>query len=420
MDSNTKIYDLIVIGGGASGMMAAVTASENGAKVLILEKNKRLGEKLRITGGGRCNITNTEENLRVYLKNYGKAEQFLYSAFTEFNAFDTINYFNDLKLPTKVEAKNRAFPQSELAADVVHVLINKLHRNGVEMITGANVTKILKQNNTIEHVECGTTKYRAINYILATGGKSRPETGSTGDGFVWLEQLGHEVNNPTPNITPIALKDRWVSKVSGVTAKNATITFFVNNSAKFKLKGDILFTHFGISGPLILNNAYRVADLLTTGEVTAKIDLLPDVDQKTLDLNIITELNNQGIKQLKNVISSFTPFGLTPIIKELLKNEVNIDMKASEVNRQNRKLILESIKSVNITIDKLMGFEKAVVANGGLSLKDIDTRTMRSNIISNLFITGDLLDINRPSGGFSLQLCWTTGYIAGRNSVAIK
>ena len=413
MDTKTKTYDVIVIGGGASGMMAANTAASQGARVLILEKNKRLGEKLRITGGGRCNITNTEENLRLYLKNYGKAEQFLYSAFTEFGAKETLDFFNDIKLPTKVEGKNRAFPYSENAVDVVHVLTNKLHRNNVDVLTGSAVTKIFSDSGCITSVTCGNEVYTAKKYILASGGTSRPETGSTGDGFNWLELLGHKVNTPTPNITPLALKDLWVSKVTGVTAKNVSITFYSNNSAKFKLRGDILFTHFGISGPLILNSAYKVADLLSAGAVTAKIDLLPDVDVKEFDQKIITELNSQGIKQLKNVLSSFTPAGLNPILKEVLRHEVNFDMKASEVNKQTRKLLLDTLKSVIVTVDKLMGFEKAVVADGGIDLKDIDMRTMRSKKISNLFITGDLLDINRPSGGFSLQLCWTTGYIAG-------
>lgn len=406
--------DVLVIGGGASGMMAAIVAAQNGASVLLIEKNKRLGEKLRISGGGRCNIYNAEQDLKTYLKNYGKAEQFLYSAFTKFSTADTIDFFDSIKLPTKVEAKNRAFPVSEKAVDVVHAMTNKLHRLGVTTLTNTAVTKINYSDGTITSVECGSDMFNATSYILATGGTSRPETGSTGDGLDWLRTLGHDVKTPTPTITPLALKDPWVSKLAGVTARSVTITFYADNKRAFKLAGDILFTHFGISGPLILNNAYKVGDLLDTGtKVTATIDCVPTIDIKTLDTKVIQALNNDGIKQLKNVLSVFVPAGLNPAIKETLKQEINFELKASEVNKQTRKLIVDTLKSLPITVDRLMGFEKAVVADGGINLKDIDTRTMQSKKIANLYITGDLLDINRPSGGYSLQLCWTTGYVAG-------
>jgi predicted Rossmann fold flavoprotein len=412
-----NIYDVLVIGGGASGMMAAIIAAQNGASVLLIEKNKRLGEKLRITGGGRCNIYNAEQDLKIYLKNYGKAEQFLYSAFTKFGTADTVAFFDAIKLPTKVEAKNRAFPVTERAVDVVHALTNKLHRLGVTCLTNTTVSRINSDDNTITAVQCGGDTYKAKSYILATGGTSRPETGSTGDGLDWLRQLKHDVKTPTPTITPLALKDPWVSKLAGITAKSVTITFYADGKHAFKLTGDILFTHFGISGPLILNNAYLVADLLDKGaKVTASIDCVPGIDIKTLDTQVIQALNKDGIKQLKNVLSVFVPAGLNPAIKETLKHEINFELKASEVNKQTRKLIVDNIKALPLKVDKLMGFEKAVVADGGINLKDIDTRTMQSKKIANLYITGDLLDINRPSGGYSLQLCWTTGYIAGLHS----
>ena len=407
-------YDVLVIGGGASGMMAAIVAAQNGASVLLIEKNKRLGEKLRITGGGRCNIYNAEQDLKIYLKNYGKAEQFLYSAFTKFGTAETAEFFDSIKLPTKVEAKNRAFPVTEKAVDVVHALTNKLHRLGVTTLTSTVVTKINYSDGTIRSVECDSNIYKATSYILATGGTSRPETGSTGDGLDWLRTLGHDVKTPTPTITPLAIKEPWVAKLAGVTAKSVTITFYANEKRTFKLTGDILFTHFGISGPLILNNAYKVGDMLDTGaKITATIDCVPGMDIKALDANVIQSLNADGIKQLKNVLSTFVPAGLNPAIKEILKHEINFEQKASEVNKQTRKLIVENLKDLPLTVNKLMGFEKAVVADGGINLKDIDTRTMQSKKIANLYITGDLLDINRPSGGYSLQLCWTTGYVAG-------
>lgn len=417
IDKNTKKYDLIVIGGGASGMMSAITASERGASVLILEKKKRLGEKLRITGGGRCNILNAELNLRTLLKNFGDSEQYLYSAFSKFGVQQSIDFFENLNVPIIVQANNRAFPLSEKAVDVVHAMVNRLDKNGVEIIKNSPVTKINIEDKKVVSVLCGDSKYKAEQYILAVGGSSHPETGSSGDGFEWLRELGHCVKTPSPNITPLGVSDKWVKVVSGVVLKSVNISFFVESKRRLKLNGDVLFTHFGISGPLILNNAYKVADLLQEGTVVAQIDCFPELNEKELDSKIIQVLNQNGAKLLKNVLNNFTPAGLSPVLKELLSHQVDFDTKTSEVNKQTRTLIVNNLKHLSLTIEKLMGFERAVVADGGLDLKEIDTRTMRSYKVDNLYIIGDLLDINRPSGGFSLQLCWTTGHLAGASAV---
>jgi hypothetical protein len=411
-----KHYGVIVIGGGASGMMAAIAAAEYGASVVLIEKNKRLGEKLRITGGGRCNITNAELDVRVLLKNYGAAEKFLYSAFTTFGIKDTIEFFENIKLPIQVEDRKRAFPISEKAVDVVHVMQNRLHRLGVKLLLNTAVTSINTVNGKIEGVSCDDIIYTANSYVFATGGTSRPETGSTGDGFGWLKKLGHTTKTPTPTITPLALRDQWVSRVAGVTAKDAGITFYCNGAKAFKLRGDILFTHFGISGPLILNNAYKVADILQAGDVTALLDFFPDINPKLLDQQIINVLNANGTKLLKNTLTMFAPKGLTPALLLQLHTAINFETKNSEVTKPMREKLVQTLKAMSISIEKLMGFEKAVVADGGVELKEIDMRTMRSKKVSNLFITGDLLNINRPSGGYSLQLCWTTGYIAGTHA----
>ncbi len=416
MNDQNKHYDVIVIGGGASGMMAAISARQQGASVLIIEKNKRLGEKLRITGGGRCNITNVEDDIRVLLKNYGTAEKFLYSAFTSYGVAHTIEFFEAIKLPIKIEDRKRAFPVSQKAVDVVHVLQNRLHRLGVELALNVEVTAINSSEGKITSVVCGSTTYTANNYILATGGTSRPQTGSTGDGFGWLKQLGHTTKAPTPTITPLALHEQWISHIAGVTAQDVAITFYSNGANAFKLRGNILFTHFGVSGPLILNNAYKVADLLQAGDVTAHIDHFPDLNNKQLDQQIISVLNENGTKMLKNSLAMFAPKGLTPALILQLQKSINFDTKNSEVSKDIRTVLVNALKAMPVTVQKLMGFEKAVVADGGVDLKEIDMRTMRSQKISNLFITGDLLDITRPSGGYSLQLCWTTGHIAGLNA----
>ena len=410
-----KIYDLVVVGGGASGMMAAVVAARNGAKVALVEKNNRLGEKLRISGGGRCNITNAEFDLRTLLKNYGSAEKFLYSAFTEFGVQETIDFFVHLNLPIKVEQRKRAFPVSENAEDVVDVLRQELQKLNVDIITNSPVTKINHSKDIIFSVQCGNRIIKGNNYLLASGGTSRPETGSTGDGFGWLEQLGHSVKSPTPSITPLKIKETWVKKISGTVIKGARITFYCNGIKAFKVDGDLLFTHFGISGPTILSNALKVSELLEQGIVTTHIDCLPTIDAKQFDNNVIELLHQNGSKQTKNILKLLVPDGLAPIVKVVAGSEVNLETKAGELNKNDRKIILNSIKYLSLTVDSLMGLDKAVVADGGVDLNEIDMRTFKSTKINNLFVTGDLLNISRPSGGYSLQLCWTSGYIAGNS-----
>src|SRR3989344_6621098 len=277
MNDHIVNYGVIVIGGGASGMMAAGRAAERGKHVLILEKNAELGAKLKITGGGRCNITNTEEDEKVLLAHYGKGKSFLHSPFSQFGVKDVFSFFESRGLPLVVQAGKRAFPKTEKARDVFNVLEKYLTQGGVDVRTSAAVEKIVFTDGKIEKISVGKKDFFATAYILATGGKSHPETGSTGDGFTWLKQLGHTVQNPTPTIVPLAVKNSWVKKLAGVTLPGVKITFFTNGKKSFALHGNILLTHFGLSGPLILNAAGRVADLLHSGEVTAAIDTFPDL-----------------------------------------------------------------------------------------------------------------------------------------------
>ena len=408
-------FDVIVVGGGASGMMAAGTSALLNKKVLLLEKNRELGKKLKITGGGRCNITNAEYDIRVLLKNYGFAEQFLYSSFSQFGIKETFDFFEKRSLPLVVQARKRAFPKTEKALDVFRVLEKDLKTTGVTIKTGSSVSKILKNGNTITGVQVGNETYTAHSYILATGGSSHPETGSTGDGFNWLRGLGHKVKSPTPTIVPIKVEDEWVKSLSGISIPNMKITFCVNGKKQFSKTGKLLFTHFGLSGPLILNSAGKVADLLEEGHVTAKIDLFPENDESKLEKKILKVFDENKNKMFKNVIGDILPDGITKAILPLLNN-TDPDTKVHSFERVARKNLIAILKALPVTITGLMGFERAVVADGGVDLSEIDTKTMRSKKFENLFITGDLLHINRRSGGFSLQLCWTTGYIAGTNA----
>ncbi len=408
-------YDVIVIGGGASGLMTAGRASELGKKVLLLEKNKRMGEKIRIGGGGRSNVTNGEKDIRKFLSIYGKAEKFLYSLFAEFNAQDTFDFFEQQGLPLVVQARQRAFPHTEKAEDVYKVMEKYVTNKNVTIITSSPVTKINTDGGIITSIMCGNKEYTAQDYVLATGSLSHPETGSTGDGFKWLTDLGHNVAKPTPSIVPLATAEKWGKALSGTSLSFMKITFYAEGKKAFSKTGKVLFTHFGLSGPLILNSAYLVSDLLHTNIVTAKIDMYPDTDLGALDKKIVTIFDDNKNKLFKNMIKEIVPEGMSKGILILLQDKIDIDKKVHSITKDERKYIVDTLKALPLTITGLMGFDRAVIADGGVPLNEIDMRTMRSNKIKNLFITGDLLHINRPSGGFSLQLCWTTGFVAGNN-----
>ena len=410
-----KVWDVIVIGGGASGMMAAIVAAENGKKVLILEKNKSLGEKLKITGGGRCNITNAQFVVREFLKQYGKADVFLHSPFSQFSAKDTFTFFESRGLPLVTQARNRVFPASERALDVYNVMKKSIEKNNVTVYLNTPVKKFVIENGAITSVKTKEGVFEARSYILATGGQSHPETGSTGDGFNWLKDLGHSVKTPTPTIVPLAVEDDWVKSLAGVSLSFMKITFFVDGKSRIKKKGKVLFTHFGLSGPLILNSAAEVSGLLEEGIVTAEIDAYPDTDHGALEKQILKIFDANKNKMLKNIFKDITPDGTTKAVESLLP-EIDFDTKVHSVSKEDRKRIVHLLKALPVTISGLMGFDRAVVADGGVTLEEIDTRTMRSLKIANLYVTGDLLHINRPSGGYSLQLAWTTGYVAGKSA----
>lgn len=411
----TRTYDTVVIGAGASGLMAAGVAAMEGKRVLLLEKNKKLGKKLSISGGGRCNITNAEYDVRTLLKHYGNAEQFLYSSFAQFGVEDTFTFFEKLGLPLTVEARKRAFPKTQSAPDVVAALERLIKQHHVTIMRDTKVSRILTDKTEITGVEAGGMTYEANSYVLATGGISHPETGSTGDGFEWLRELGHTVHEPTPTIVPLAVREKWVQTLSGTSLSFMKITFYMNGKKAFAKTGKILFTHFGVSGPLILNAAKDVADLMQEGEVTATIDCFPDTDEGTLERRILGLFDSNKNKMLKNVFADIAPPGTAEVVLRLM-SEIDPEKPVHSVTVEERKEMVRLLKALPLTIEGLMGTDRAVVADGGVPLEEVDMRTYRSKKLSNLFITGDLLHINRPSGGYSLQLCWTSGYVAGVNA----
>jgi len=418
MARQSKIWDVIVIGGGASGMMASAVASSLGKSVLLIDKNKNLGEKLKITGGGRCNITNNEPDIHKFLKIYGEGAPYLYSPFSIFGVKDTFSYFESRGLPLVVQARNRVFPETEKAIDVYNILYKELIKNKVEIKTGCVVNGFIDNDAKIININTNEGQFYAKSFVLATGGLSHPETGSTGDGLTFLKNLGHSVIDFTPDIVPIEVKEDWVKKLSGATLSFMKITFRLDEpntkqgKKAFSKTGKILFTHFGLSGPLILNSAKEVGQLLSHGNVSAYIDMYPDTTEGLLDDRIIKIFDANKNKNLKTIIKEFVPEGMNKAIEELI-DFLDIDMKVHSIKKEDRIKIVKLLKKLPMSIVGLMGYDRAVVADGGVSLSEVDMKSMRSKLFSNLYVTGDLLHLNRNSGGYSLQICWTTGYIAG-------
>jgi predicted Rossmann fold flavoprotein len=407
-------YDIIIIGGGSSGLMTAVVAGLRGRQVLILEKNPELGRKLSITGGGRCNIMNAEPDLRTLLSHYGDASKFLHSAFAIFGPEATRDFFESHGLPLKVEARQRVFPKSERASDVVALFTRLLKESGVVVRTDEGVLEQLHEGNNVIGVRTARGTYTAKNYVIATGGLSHPDTGTTGDGFLWLRTLGHTVHTPNPSLVPLVSADEWAHRLAGTSLAHAGITF-KNSGGLVKTSGRILFTHFGLSGPAILNIATKVRHLLKHEPVTATIDLFPGIDDAVLQDNVEQVFRAHSNKNLRNVLKLLVPSGLSTAVAFLLPPPL-ADTKVHSVTRQDRQNLIALMRALPLTVSDTKGDDWSIVSDGGIPLTEVDTRTMKSRIISNLYLTGDILHINRPSGGYSLQLCWTTGAVAGLNA----
>ncbi len=409
------IWDVVVIGGGASGMMTAGRAGSLGKKVLLLEKNDELGKKLLITGGGRCNVTNAEKDLRVLLSKFKDSDKFLFSAFSQFSNKDTLDFFNSRGMETKVEANNRVFPVTNKAKSVWNVLLEYLKTNKVTVQSNCTVVGIETDGDKITSVKLkDKTVIRAKSFVLSTGGKSHPETGSTGDGFKWLAEIGHKVTEPTASLVPVSVEDEWVKTLQGVSLENVKITVLQNEVKQEIKKGKILFTHFGLSGPTILNLSSEVGELLKYGDVFLSLDILPDLDYGQLNLKLQDIFKEKSNKKFKNTLDSLLPFAMVPIIVGL--SGIDGDKPSHSITREERLHLVQVLKDLRVKVTGLLGEDKAIVTSGGVSLEEVDFKTMASKLFSNLYLTGDILNIDRPSGGYSLQLCWTTGFVAGSNA----
>ncbi len=414
------VYDVAIVGGGPAGLMAAGRAAELGARVILLEKNSSLGRKLAITGGGRCNLTNSEPDNKRLVARYGESGKALHPVFFRFGSQDAIKFFEERGLKTKTEAEGRVFPASDKAADVVKVMADYLKKGGVTVKLGAEVTGLRAEDGRVTEVTLKGKggQVAARSYIVATGGLSRPETGSTGDGFKWLEKLGHKIIKPDMALVPIVLKEKWVSRLQGVSLPKAKLTIWQNGARQESSVGKLLFTHFGLSGPMVLNLSRGVSEMLKYGLVTLSLDLFPEMDHGRLDKHILEIFEQNQNRQLKNSLSSFIPPKMRPLAIAHIGGSPEKTLNL--VTREERLRLVKFLKDLKMTVAGLLGADKAVITSGGVRPEEVDFKTMRSKVLPNLYLAGDVLDFDRPSGGFSLQICWATGYVAGEAAYLLK
>ncbi|MEK7584256.1 MAG: aminoacetone oxidase family FAD-binding enzyme, partial [Patescibacteria group bacterium] len=365
--------------------------------------------------GGRCNLTNNRTEVRTMLAKYEGNDKFLFSAFSQFSVEDTLTFFNQRGMATKVEAEGRVFPDSNKAQSVLDVLVGYMKDGGVEIRTGSAVTGVTREVDS-QHITIKLNagrELRARSCILATGGSSRPETGSNGEGFLWLKALGHTIVDNNFALVPVALTDAWAKKLGGVTLQDIKLTTFQNNEKQEVHTGKLLFTHFGISGPTVLNMSKEIGELLKYGDVVVALDLFPKLDHGALKGELQKLLVADSNKKLKNTLRILMPSALVPALLEL--SEVNGDTPNHSVRSEDRRTIVALMKALPLHVKNLLGADKAVVSSGGLALEEVHFKTMQSRLVPNLYLIGDVLNIDRPSGGYSLQLCWTTGFVAGSN-----
>jgi predicted Rossmann fold flavoprotein len=414
MQKPTKKFDVAIIGGGPAGMMAAGRAAELGAKVVLLEKNSALGKKLLLTGNGRCNITQIDHDARGFVEKLGKNGKFLFSAFSLFGPKEVVDFFAEKNLETKVEKNGRVFPITDDAIDVLSTLTKYLKDNGVEIITNAEVIGFEFAENKISGVKLKDQIITADKFILSTGGKSYPATGSTGDGYAWAKELGHTIITPLPALTPIKIKEDWVSDLQGLSLENANVNLWQNEKKQGSFQGEMLFTHFGLSGPMIIDASKEINALLQNGPVIIELELFPEFTIPELDKKLVLAFQDNNRKDIKNYFREILSRKMLDLILKL--TEIDPDKKLNFLTKKERQKIVALLKSLKFTVSNVLGFDQAMITSGGVMLKEIDPKTMRSKIIENLFFAGEILDLDGPTGGYNLQICWSTGYVAGTNA----
>lgn len=402
---------VIIIGGGAAGLMAAANA--NADKITVIEKMPRPARKVMITGKGRCNVTNNCDTATL-IANTPKNGKFLYSAFSSFNSQDTMHFFESRGVPLKTERGNRVFPVSDKAVDIVDALVLAAKKNGARVINDI-VKEISAENGEIKGVILESGEFlEAESVILATGGKSYPLTGSTGDGYKMAEMLGHTVTEIKPSLVPIEVHEGFCSHLAGLSLKNVTLSVFEKDKKKpiFEEMGEMLFTHFGISGPLVLSASSHIRHI-GKKEYYAKIDLKPVLSLEQLDKRILRDFSEETNKDFSNSLFKLLPKSLVPVIVKL--SGISGDTKINQISREQRENLGKLIKGFTLNITGFRPVEEAIITSGGISVKEINPATMESKLVKGLYYAGEIIDVDAYTGGFNLQIAFSTGYVAGTN-----
>ena len=403
---------VIVVGGGAAGLIAAGTAAEYADKVILIEKNSKLGKKLRITGKGRCNITNAcdiEDMIQMYPVN----SKFLYSALYTFTNDDIINLIESYGVKTKVERGGRVFPESDDARDVVEAMRKYALKKNVRLVK-ADVKSLLIENGAIKGVDSDNGRFMADKVILCTGGASYPQTGSDGSGYKLAQDAGHTLIEPTPSLVPLCAKEKWCGDVMGLSLKNVEVTAYTESHKKiYSGFGEMLFTHFGVSGPLILSLSAHIKKEISKG-VYLKIDLKPALDFAQLDNRVLRDFDKQKNKHIINALDALLPKALIPVIIDL--SDIEPHKSVCEIKREERKRLVDTIKGLAVTITGFRPISEAIITSGGIKTNEINSSTMESKLVKGLYFAGEIIDVDGYTGGFNLQVAWSTGYLAGLNA----
>jgi hypothetical protein len=407
-------YDVAVIGAGPAGLMAAFSAAEAGAKVVVLERGAAPGRKLLLTGNGRCNLTNVRFDRNTVLEKYGQNGKFLFSGLSKFGCDQTMEFFAAHGLPTYAESDGRVFPVTCRARDVVDVFVKMFSELKVDLKTQSRVLRFEKGAETIEKIVLENEVISAKSVVLCAGGKSRPDTGSTGDGFALAESLGHGIVPVFPSIVPLVSDDAIINGLQGVCLEDVKISYKYSDKPFETGPGEIIFTHSGISGPLVLNTSRVLSRLLASGPIEIRLDLVSWHSYDEADNHLLAVFGENPNKTIVNCIGTFLPDRMV----EAVVNSAGVEIAkpANSVTKAERQAVVSKLKSFPLKITGTAGFEASMAATGGVQLGEVDPKTMGSRLVKNLFLAGELLDLDGLTGGYNLQMCWTTGYVAGESA----
>lgn len=404
---------VFIIGGGAAGMLAAVFAARNGNEVHLFEKNEKLGKKIFITGKGRCNVTNaceTEEFFEAVISN----SKFLYSSFYGFTNQDVMDFFEELGLHLKIERGNRVFPVSDHSSDVIGALSKELKKEKVRIHLNTEVKSILETDGRFLGIRLKDgEELHADKCIVATGGMSYPSTGSTGDGFKWAKSLGHKIKDLSPGLVPFETGETWVKELQGLSLRNIDVVIRDGKKKLYEEFGEMIFTHYGVSGPVMLSASSIVGKALAKRPLTLSINLKPALTEEQLDHRILRDFDENKNRQFKNSLGKLFPSKLIPVMVQLSK--IDPEKQVNAISKEERKQFEHLIRNFEVTLTGLRGYNEAIITRGGISTKEVDPGTMESRFVENLYFAGEVLDLDAVTGGYNLQIAWSTGCAAGRS-----